>query len=529
MTSKGKIFQIARDCNKNIVNTEKSGKKSMKVSGTHYDEGKSISLSYSLDMYRQTIYDAYRHGEPSAQLSFIDEAQSRSFYVEPFDSDEETIQTAYEDVSDDLLDNVVKADRQGKQKNYTAAASTHKKAGEARGVEPVPAHEESAYIQPEAISKQPEEGVKDDQPEYTGAEVTEDIHEESQEEKGAYTGEDDDFANDIKAILQGKKVFDPHQKKAVDPDISAREEGSGPVKKQTKTPTESDIEAQATDPSKNEHKIFEKISQSMRYANSYDLGSIAMEKKFDQLESDLEEDEIKKITKARKSQVEDAAVVTEEQPEAAKKKQAAGPSYKEEKLKYAEGELLTPENGGKWINTSHLAVGDIVLLTSAKEPSGSVPQCFGGVYNGNGSVLMTGKDGSVTKQLLSELKNMGTLVVLRHRSLSGEAAVSETLREAKPEDKPGSLAEFIYAPVGIHSSVCSSLPDKDKNECAAFKGKLDLKTASNDRFVMAFSLLQLLESAGLPVSGETLPDKPTDQQTEIKHNGQLQYAGHLQP
>lgn len=79
----------------------------------------------------------------------------------------------------------------------------------------------------------------------------------------------DEFMADMQAILTGKKRFDPEEKKiqAQNPQPSL----------QTSTPEENQFTPLEA---KNEHAIFDKIAQSMRFANAYDLGSMDLEKRF---------------------------------------------------------------------------------------------------------------------------------------------------------------------------------------------------------------------------------------------------------
>ncbi|WAC02654.1 hypothetical protein N7U66_02935 [Lacinutrix neustonica] len=77
---------------------------------------------------------------------------------------------------------------------------------------------------------------------------------------------------------------------------------------------------------KNDHAIFDKIAQSMEMASSYDLGSIAMDKKFDFLEKETDKDFTKKIHELleedapkKKETIEDAESVGHE----TEKKEAA--------------------------------------------------------------------------------------------------------------------------------------------------------------------------------------------------------------
>lgn len=521
-TPKGKLFQIAKDCNKYVSKTDiAKPKATVKVAGKHYDEGKSISLNYSLEMYNQTIYDAYRHSEPSAQLSFMDDLQSQAFYVEPFESEsEETIQVGYEELTEDrdMLDKVVRIDQDESQEEEddTTARSdyeqeTTKSFSQTNGREKF----EAAQVKDIASDSNEEE-----------QETSSDISAEPSKEKADYELDDDEFANDIQAILQGKKVFDPNQKKAVNPGEASPAESLMPKNSNPRSDTRlAGAEETAMDPSKNEHKIFEKIAKSMRYANSYDLGSIAMEKKFDQMENEIEEEEVKTIVSSGSgdSDIKDAEVIPDAVSAAEKKKSTEPETGKI----YDSNTLLTPENGGRWLKQDQLSSGDILLITNKSSGSSDMNavRSYAGIYS-NGEMLFADKDGLAARKKLTESLNPKSKITVLRASKSPSGTIN---LDADLPDKPELMIEVEYAPVSIHKSVCDDLQGHDRDQCALFKGKVDIGTSLNDRFFISETLIRIMESAGLKFIDETIEVKSSEQIIKAKHNGLLQYAGHLKP
>lgn len=97
--------------------------------------------------------------------------------------------------------------------------------------------------------------------------------------------QDKKFEEDIKSILKGKKQFDKERIQS-NPDDAIKGKNHGLMEKNEK---------KIEDKLKNDHAIFDKIAQSMAMASSYDLGSIAMDKKFDILEKETDKDFNKKI------------------------------------------------------------------------------------------------------------------------------------------------------------------------------------------------------------------------------------------
>lgn len=76
---------------------------------------------------------------------------------------------------------------------------------------------------------------------------------------------DDDIIGDLEAILKGDKVYDPHTKKTVE-----KNGLSGPQ------PAPNNLPA----PNGDGQAIFDRIAQSMSYANKFDLGTVELENRF---------------------------------------------------------------------------------------------------------------------------------------------------------------------------------------------------------------------------------------------------------
>ncbi|MBA3706199.1 MAG: hypothetical protein H0W84_09960 [Bacteroidetes bacterium] len=110
-------------------------------------------------------------------------------------------------------------------------------------------------------------------------------------DKGKPVSTDDDFVRDMQAILTGQKVFDPINKKTVDKSFAA-----------SQTPSENIQLPQI----ENKHAIFDQIAQSMEYAKAYDLGSIDIDKRFNDFDKILDIE--KNIAVEKKSPIKNVAV-----------------------------------------------------------------------------------------------------------------------------------------------------------------------------------------------------------------------------
>jgi hypothetical protein len=76
---------------------------------------------------------------------------------------------------------------------------------------------------------------------------------------------EDELVADMQAILSGQKVYDPATKQTVE------STGSPPARSQQRPPANGAPDG---------HAIFERIAESMEFANAYDLGTVEMENRF---------------------------------------------------------------------------------------------------------------------------------------------------------------------------------------------------------------------------------------------------------
>lgn len=80
-----------------------------------------------------------------------------------------------------------------------------------------------------------------------------------------------DFMEDLQSILTGQKVFDPVSKKMVEKDqLGASQAGQA----------KNNGAARPAPAANNEQAIFDRIAQSMQYANTFDLGSVELDNRF---------------------------------------------------------------------------------------------------------------------------------------------------------------------------------------------------------------------------------------------------------
>jgi hypothetical protein len=416
--------------------------------------------------------------------------------VRGFSSDSE--EDEHEDLSDDeeklgdmskKIDDMFKSDDEEEEQSDSMSAEV-----------------ENAYTEDEVPVKMNQE--EDDLPLEVSAETV-----KSSEQSLAYDASDEEFARDIGAILTGQKLYDSDQKKTIGKGSASPTSSNGTKPQVPAKKSPSGAGDDMLDPNKNEHKIFEKIAQSMTYANSYDLGAIALEEKFDLMDREIEKQEIKTVLQTTPSdkptadEIQEADVVDDE------KKPEVAMGFSDEK--YNPKVPLDNTNGGRIIKVDHLQKGDLIL-------AGTSTGCVGGVYLGNNKVLTKGDGGTIGEQGLDGLISGNAVVgVLRHDGLDPEKGtlIVDDLNKMKVDplkDQSAPWLKVSIPTVRAHADVCRDAgPDKEK--CVAFNGKMNLGTGSNDTFQFTDSIIGVFAKHQIPIV--PLMSK--------EHNGSLRYFGHL--
>jgi hypothetical protein len=519
-TQKGKLFELAamyHTYQKKKVKDKlcRKDKKSTQVAGKHFDEGKSINLTYSVDMYPEVLYDSYkRNVEEAAQMSFTDFGRSEAFYVEPF-GHEETIDVPYGD--EDRLNKAVSRRDDDEMETEKFERDEEKLNEMEEKLDKVVSAKSESFFMEETPKAQYETNRETEtRKEMPPAPVAEKSGGAGEHAAQPYEVSDEEFAKDIGAILTGQKVYDAEQKKAVSRSASK----PAPVPRTEKSEPDG---VDALDPSKNEHKIFEKIAQSMQYANSYNLGAIALEERFEKMEKQIEEDDVKNVLRTKPSGEEDRrkniqeAYVVEEEPVTESMDLKAG--------KFDPQVPLDHTNGGRAIRLDQLQKGDMILASSSGDVfdvTGSADS-ISGIYIGGGKVLTKGDTGTLEEKQLPPLaSDKGVMAVLRHQNMTTEKAgiIVDSLTKLRLGPEKHELENWVRIScpaIGIHPDVCNAVDGDSRSKCNAYTGKVYLGTMSNDSFRCAGSIMKAFESNQLGfVSSLT-----------NEHNGTLKYFGHL--
>ena len=474
--------------------------------GEHFDEGKAISLSYSFDSYPEEVRSVgttYTEG-----MNVWENDHSEAFYVEPFDA-EEFVEAPYREVSsepqdaeDARIENIVKSFSK-REDEHEDLKDDEEKLGEME--EKIDSMFDSDDDS-KAMEAFEEEHPQDATEHYR--ETAPSPEEVNVAKPMTYEVSDEEFARDIGAILQGQKVYDAEQKKAVGRDTAS------PVVPQKTEKQESPVKApkeDVLDAGKNEHKIFEKIAQSMTYANSYDLGAIALEEKFQLMDREIEKEDVNNVLK-NKAAVEYADVVEEPKTE-------SGAMALDDK--FDSKVPLDHLNGGRMVKVDDLQKGDLILMSTAGA-SGIVnistgDECVAGLYIGNKKILTRGDGDILTEKGFDpDQISKGVVTALRYQNLSAEKASSIADALSKLNTAPQTnWIKYSCPSVSPHPDVCHAAVEKTK--CNSFAGKIQLGTMGNDSFLCAESIVNAFEKNQVPFI------KPLTKE----HNGSLRYFGHL--
>lgn len=523
-TQKGRLFELARIYHtykrKNVRERKPANKKDVvHVKGEHFDEGKSISLSYSFDMYPEVLRDSHERQSQASQMGFFEMDKSEAFYVEPFDV-EETVEVPYREVregdDDARLESIARGfSSQSEIERMEEDVEKMKDMEEKLDKVFEPEEESSAMESGDSAGMKAMAGGPPQQP--VGGKQAQ-VPDKIEPEVKPYEASDEEFARDIGAILQGQKVYNAEQKKAID------RGGSGAArKKEPDFPAKSGTPAaDMLDPGKNEHMIFEKIAQSMAFANSYDLGAIALSRKFDLMDQEIEKEEVNTILHNKRPGHADDADVIEADPSPVT---AEAVSMGVEK--YGPHVALDNRNGGRLIGEDVLQKGDLILTSSSGAfdiIDGTLgSESIAGVYLG-GNKLLTKGDGGILeeKALQPHIGSKGVMVALRHQGMSEEKATSivDGLTKLRPGPEKNEAENWlrINCPtISLHPDVCNDEHVSDKKKCGAFAGRIYLGTMNNDSFTCAESIVNAFDKNQLPFA--PLLSK--------EHNGSLKYLGHL--
>lgn len=353
---------------------------------------------------------------------------------------------------------------------------------------------------------------------------------------------EDEFMSDLKSIMDGRKVYDPRSKTMIHRDEPTKESSSNEL-----VPYHSDTDKKDKSPLilKNEHEIFDKIAQSMKYANAYDLGSVTIEKRFNDFDllSEIQKKEEKKEVKKNNPQNLQNINIYKQQGTGTVP--VSGRDFIEDlDAIVQQGNILSgsvsietqPGEEGRIISTPELQPGDFIISSTNDVVSHEAkfltePEIsYVSVYAGDEKVIEDISGNTLERPLPVSMEPDQVVVVYRHVNMTPEIAQKiighlKTIRDnTTPSDKWGLIRLIPYQ---IVKTYCSTLPLERQEQCRKnarfFKTGADL----NNEFYCSESIIQAITTAGLSVCDEEPVWKSTQDVVKLHHNGNLLYIGHL--
>ncbi len=248
---------------------------SQSLSSEYYDDGMPLVLQYSKEENEEHSF--YPSNEIE-DIEFVESKKSNSFdynegYVEPFEAEILNNETVEEQAENFQKINPITELKEAANQNLgndNVSNSKQNLKEEKQQIETI--QKSNSEILRDKNKK--ENSVKD----HSSDEILKAITESEA---------DDSFENDIKAILSGSKKYDSKQKKVLPASGSATSSPSGSNQLFGE-------DGKMPEFKNNQHDIFNKIAQNLSFSNSYDLGSIALDHKFDSFDKEIEEVDVKK-------------------------------------------------------------------------------------------------------------------------------------------------------------------------------------------------------------------------------------------
>jgi N-acetyl-anhydromuramyl-L-alanine amidase AmpD/uncharacterized protein YycO len=196
---------------------------------------------------------------------------------------------------------------------------------------------------------------------------------------------------------------------------------------------------------------------------------------------------------------------------------------------------LDPGAGGRSIDASALAVGDIILSTTAATVSNAIRSMTGApvshamVYTGDGEQVVEAIGDGVTFRPLAEaLADATVAVAFRHPTLTDDSALLVRDFVGRQIGKPYNYWGIVrQARFRIDSAVCRLLGDEARARCVNFYGRVNLGTGGDDSFFCSQLVLAAYEAAGLPLTSSPPNWASPGEVAELQLAGTLNYVGHL--
>lgn len=322
------------------------------------------------------------------------------------------------------------------------------------------------------------------------------------------------------------------------------EQGDGPTPQPTQQPAPADPPSTAAPgPSAsarqaaNRTRIFDEIAASMSHARSYDLGSVALEHRFDEFDQ-AEDDQLARRRTGDRSPAPAAASAGTLPPPPPPATAVAATEFVEDldAIRSLSDIPLDPGVGGRSIGESALEAGDVILSTTDHPISETIRKVTGAevshaaLYVGNGKVVEAIEGGVILRSLETALDEDTLAVAYRHRDMTPVKAsqmvafAEDHARKKTPFDNWGLIQ---VAPGQLARAICNQKEGADREECLAAANRLRVGTNDEGAFFCSELVLAAFQHAGLALTDTDPSWSSPGQIVELHHNGLFDYVGHL--
>lgn len=339
--------------------------------------------------------------------------------------------------------------------------------------------------------------------------------------------DEDEFIKDMKAILTGKKKFDENSKQVLPKSESQSTHSPSPT-------------LNAPD---NRNAIFEQLSQSMKYANAYDLGEFDIEQRLNDFDV-LSESKTKNQSTNSKNT---SSASLSNDPNQHKGNVSNEDfivdlddivqSSRSHQMQDLAAEIpLDLGMGGRSISGAALMPGDIIISTTNATVSSAIraatnsPVSHASIYLGNNTVAEIMGSGINIWSIEESLADDSLSVAYRHREMTPERAFQMELfiRQAKDNNTRYDYFSLIRVlPSALIETYCMTLPEASRQQCMNHAQRFRLGTDTNNRFYCSELVLDALRHVGVSLSTITPGWSTPNEILELEHNGTLSYIGHL--
>ncbi len=196
---------------------------------------------------------------------------------------------------------------------------------------------------------------------------------------------------------------------------------------------------------------------------------------------------------------------------------------------------LDPHTGGRSIPVSALEVGDLLVSTTREVPSRLIrlvtqaPVSHAMLYIGDGQVVEAIEKAIVLRTVEEAVADSHLVVAFRHPVLTPEQALRVRDYAGQQLGKPFNFVGILRQ-AGFQldrRTFCNGKTGDEYDQCVRWVGRVNLGTATNDRFFCSELVLKAYESAGIPLTTTPPNYNSPGEIPELLQNGTLTYVGHL--